>query len=79
MVVEKRRLFGTIWLADRVLVQVAIEWWIVLLPVPVATYDENVEPEHRAQPPTRRNACGGMGGYSKKRKKEKPRFKKGAS
>jgi hypothetical protein len=37
LVVADRKLFGTIWLADRVLVQVAIKWWIVLLPAPVAT------------------------------------------
>jgi hypothetical protein len=42
-----------------------------------SNYDENFEPEHRAQPLARRNARGGKGGYSKKRTKGKARSKKG--
>jgi hypothetical protein len=36
-VVEERRMFGTIWLVDRVLVQVAIDWWTIIMPAPVTT------------------------------------------
>jgi hypothetical protein len=36
-VVEETSMFGTIWLADRVLVQVAIDWLTIIMPAPVTT------------------------------------------